>query len=60
VVRFISIPREQPRQPHDSYAAARLLPGSHAQAIADCTRRIGLDQLQYVGAKLPTIIGQKP
>lgn len=29
------------------------------QAIADRTRRVGLDQLQYVGARLPTIIGQR-
>jgi len=28
------------------------------QAIADRTRRVGLDQLQYVGARLPKIIGQ--
>ena len=30
------------------------------QAIADRTRRVGLDQLQHVGARLPTIIGQPP
>jgi hypothetical protein len=28
-----------------------------SQAIADRTRRVGLDQLQYVGARLPTVIG---
>jgi hypothetical protein len=29
------------------------------QAVADRTGKVGLEQLQFVGARLPTIIGQK-
>jgi hypothetical protein len=29
------------------------------QAVADETAKAGLGQLQFVGARLPTIIGQK-
>jgi hypothetical protein len=29
------------------------------QGLADRSRKVGLDQLQYVGARIPTVIGQR-